>query len=234
MRFRDRTEAGRRLADHCDHLRGESPVVLALPRGGVPVAAEVADRLGAPLDVLVVRKLGLPRQPELGVGAVGEGGTTVWNRDLLGQLGLGPDDLREVTDREGTEVDRRVARYRGRDRGVDVAGRTVVLVDDGLATGSTARAAVEVLREWGAGRVVLAVPVAPRASVDELAGVADEVVCVATPDPFRAIGEFYDDFTQVSDDQVVAGLRAARSGGAVDHGDGTTGDAATLLSLIHI
>ena len=140
MRFRDRVDAGRQLAERLAGLRDDDVVVLALPRGGVPVAAEVAGELQAPLDVLVVRKVGLPRQPELGVGAVGEGGEVVWNTDLLRELGATPEDLHPVADRETEEVARRVARYRGDAPGIDVRGRTVVVVDDGLATGFTARA----------------------------------------------------------------------------------------------
>ncbi len=224
MRFRDRHDAGRRLAQVLDHLRGEDPVVLALPRGGVPVAAEVADHLACPMDVLVVRKLGLPGQPELGVGAVGEGGTTVYNRDLLDQVGIEPADLADVTERETEEVHRRIERYRDGRPGVDVAGRTVIVVDDGVATGFTIRAAVRILRERGAGRIVVAVPVGPRSAVQELQELADEVVCLSSPTPFQAIGPHYDDFHQVADEEVVAGLQSARSGGAGDHGDGTSQD----------
>lgn len=225
MRFRDRVDAGRQLAERLAGLRDDDVVVLALPRGGVPVAAEVAGELHAPLDVLVVRKVGLPRQPELGVGAVGEGGEVVWNTDLLRELGATPEDLHPVADRETEEVARRVARYRGDAPGIDVRGRTVVVVDDGLATGFTARAGVEVARRRGAARVVVAVPVGSRSAVADLDRIADEVVCLATPSPFRAIGLFYDDFDQVSDDRVVAGLQAARSGGA---GDDVDRDAPTL------
>ena len=224
MRFRDRHDAGHQLADQLDHLRDEDPVVLALPRGGVPVAAEVADHLGCPMDVLVVRKLGLPRQPELGIGAVGEGGTTVYNHDLLDQVGIEPADLAHVAEREIDEVHRRIERYRGGRAGVDVAGRTVIVVDDGVATGFTVRAAVRILRERGAGRIVVAVPVGPRSAVEELQALADEVVCLSSPTPFTAIGPHYDDFHQVADEEVVAGLRDARSGGAGDHTDDTSQD----------
>ena len=210
MRFRDRRDAGRQLAEQLDHLRGEDPVVLALPRGGVPVGAEVADHLGCVMDVLVVRKLGLPRQPELGVGAVGEGGTTVYNRDLLDQVGIEPADLDQVAERETEEVHRRIERYRGGRAGVAVAGRTVIVVDDGVATGFTVRAAVRILRERGAGRIVVAVPVGPTSAVHELEELADEVVCLSSPTPFQAIGPHYDDFHQVSDEEVVAGLQSAR------------------------
>lgn len=211
MRFRDRRDAGRRLANELTVIRHEHPVVLALPRGGVPVAAEVAEALEAPLDVLVVRKIGYPLQPELGVGAVGESGPPVFNLRLLRDLDLVPEDLERVVIDETREVHRRVAVYRGSRPGVPVTGRTVVLVDDGVATGFTLRAGVQVLREQGAGRIVIAVPVGARAAVSELRRLADEVVCLSTPEHFAAIGEFYADFGQVPDEDVVALLERART-----------------------
>jgi putative phosphoribosyl transferase len=215
MRFRDRSDAGRQLAAWLTGLRAELPVVVALPRGGVPVAAEIARDLQAPLDVLVVRKLGHPSQPELGIGAIGEGGAVVVNRELVDQLRVSQAALAEVRAREEAELARRVARYRRDGDQVPMTGRTVVLVDDGLATGFTARAAIDVLRHLGARRVVLAVPVAPADTVEELRTLADDVVCLETPDPFRAIGEWYDDFRQVSDEEVADGLAeaATRTGG---------------------
>jgi putative phosphoribosyl transferase len=210
MTFRDRVDAGRRLAERLAVHSGESAVVVALPRGGVPVAAEVAKALGAPLDVLVVRKLGCPWQPELGMGAIAEGDITVRNEDLIERIGVDDATIRAVADRERAELDRRVRRYRGDRPPVPVEGRTAILVDDGIATGSTARAAVDVLRRRGASRVVLAVPVAPREAVIALGDVADEVVAVETPRLFMAIGQFYDDFTQTSDDEVAT-LLAERS-----------------------
>jgi putative phosphoribosyl transferase len=203
VQFVDRRDAGRRLATRLAHLAGERPVVVGLPRGGVPVAFEVARALGAPLDVLVVRKLGCPWQPELGVGALGEGDIRLLNRRLMREIGVSETDLSEVVEREQRELEARVARYRGEREPVPVEGRTVIVVDDGLATGFTARAAIEVLRHRGAGRVVLAVPVAPMDAVVDLRGVADEVVCVHTPASFWAIGQFYDDFTQTADDEVT-------------------------------
>jgi putative phosphoribosyl transferase len=203
VRFRDRVDAGRQLAGQLERLRAEHPVVIGLPRGGVPVAAEVARVLDAPLDVLVVRKLGHPLQPELGIGAIGEGGAIVLNRELVNQLQVSPEAIREVRAREEVELARRVARYRGDGARVPVEGRTVVLVDDGLATGFTARAAIDVLRHLGAGRVVLAVPVAPADTVAELRALADDVVCVEMPAPFRSIGEWYVDFSQVGDAEVT-------------------------------
>ena len=192
-------------------LRDERPVVLALPRGGVPVAAEVAHALDAPLDVLVVRKLGVPTQPELGMGAIGEGGVRVVDPDIVRQAGVRPAQIAAVEAREREELDRRVARYRGARPMVPVRGRVVVIVDDGIATGGTARAAVQVARLLGATRVVLAAPVAPLDTVHELIEVADAVVVVSTPSPFYAIGPWYDEFTQTTDDEVRALLRGGES-----------------------
>jgi len=215
MAFRDRVDAGRQLAARLAAYRDEPVVVVALPRGGVPVAAEVARALRAPLDVLVVRKLGCPWQPELGMGAIAEGDITVRNEELIARLGVDDAAVRSVADRERTELERRIRRYRGERPPVPVEGRTVILVDDGIATGSTARAAVDVLRRRGAARVVLAAPVAPREAVATLGNAADEVVTVETPRLFMAIGQFYDDFSQTTDDEV-AGLLAERSEGSAD------------------
>lgn len=205
--FSDRTEAGRELARSLEHLRRDDVVVLALPRGGVPVAREIADALGAPLDVLVVRKIGHPQQPELGIGAVGEGGVRLVNDALLGRTGVTADQVDAIAEAEAREVDRRVATYRGGRPAVALDGKTVVVVDDGLATGFTARAAVGVARKLGAARVVVAVPVAPRESVDELAQIADEVVAAQTPPFFQSIGQYYRDFHQLDDDEVIDLLR---------------------------
>lgn len=226
MHLRGRTDAGRRLARRIAELGLDDPVVVALPRGGVPVAAEIADALDAALDVLVVRKLGHPRQPELGVGAVGEGGVTLFNGPLMRQLGLSAADLEPVRAREQIELERRVARYRGDDPRAPVAGREVVLVDDGLATGFTARAGLDLLRRAGARTVVLAVPVAPADTVAELHGAADLVVCLHAPQHFRAIGDWYDDFTQVSDEEVTSALalRATTGGGARSRRDTGRGE----------
>jgi putative phosphoribosyl transferase len=203
MRFRDRADAGRQLAWRLQQYRTEAPVVVGLPRGGMPVAAEVARALEAPLDVLVVRKLGCPWQPELALGAVGEDGAMVLNPALIAGIGLAPQDLAEVVRTERGELERRLAGYRGRRPAVPVAGRTVIVVDDGLATGASARAATRVLRRRGARRIVLAVPVAPPETVKALGGVADEVVALETPRAFLAIGQCYDDFTQTSDQEVT-------------------------------
>lgn len=215
MTFRDRVDAGRQLASRLAAYRDEPVVVVALPRGGVPVAAEVARSLGAPLDVLVVRKLGCPWQPELGMGAIAEGDITVLNEELIARVGVDDAAISMVADRERAELERRIRRYRGERPPVPVQGRTVILVDDGIATGSTARAAVDVLRRRGASRVVLAAPVAPREAMATLGHAADEVVTVETPRLFMAIGQFYDDFSQTTDDEV-ADLLAERSEGSAD------------------
>jgi putative phosphoribosyl transferase len=204
MLFRDRVEAGRRLGERLVSLAPEHAVVLGLPRGGVPVAYEVARALGVPLDVILVRKLGVPWQPELAMGAIGEGGVRVVNDEVLRAADVGDGELAVVERRERAELDARVRRFRGDRRRVDLRGRTAVIVDDGVATGSTASAACRIARAQGATRVVLAVPLAPPDSVEALRHEADEVVCLETPEPFFAIGEWYADFSPTSDDEVVA------------------------------
>ena len=211
MAFIDRADAGRRLAARLQHLRGDQVVVLGLPRGGVPVAYEVARALDAPLDVIVVRKLGVPFQPELAMGAIGEEGVRIINEEVVSIAGVSASQLDEVEARERTELEVRVRRFRGGRPPIGLEGRIVVVVDDGIATGSTARAACQVARARGAARVVLAVPVAPPDWRGRLGKFADELVCLHTPDPFYAVGQFYDNFTQTSDEEVVACLeRAAR------------------------
>ncbi|WP_263731864.1 phosphoribosyltransferase family protein [Cellulomonas sp. SG140] len=206
--FADRIEAGRELARLLERLRGQDVVVLGLPRGGVPVAYEVAQTLGAPLDVVVVRKLGVPYQPELAMGAIGEGGARVVDHAVLATLGVSEDDLAEVERQERIELEARIALLRsGRPR-VDLAGRVAVIVDDGIATGSTMRVACKVARTLGAARIVVAVPVAPVEALRDLPE-ADEVVCVATPHAFRAVGSHYRDFSPTTDEEVVVLLDAA-------------------------
>jgi putative phosphoribosyl transferase len=221
MPFRDRREAGRRLAERLSGLRASSPLVLGLPRGGVPVASEVAKALRAPLDILVVRKLGVPFQPELGMGAVGEDGVRVLNADVLRQARVTESQLAQVEARERAEVEERAARLRGGRPAIPLQARTVVIVDDGLATGGTARAAVRVARERGAARVILAVPVAPPETVAALRRDADDVVAVETPEPFFAIGGWYSDFSPTSDDEVIALL--TQGGAAREVGGGVSG-----------
>jgi putative phosphoribosyl transferase len=213
--FLDRIDAGRQLARRLLATREESPVVLGLPRGGLPVALEVARALGAPLDVLVSRKLGAPESPEYGIGAIAEGGAVYLRDDAIREIGLSERDVAEIAEREGAEVERRVRRYRGGRPPVDVRGRTVILVDDGIATGGTARAAVRALRERGAARVVLAVPVVARRTAERLAAEVDALVFVEAPEDFYAVGQWYEDFRQTSDEEVEACLAAARA--AEDH-----------------
>ena len=202
--FRNRVDAGRHLAlvVRAAGLGGGPTVVLGLPRGGVPVAAEVSVALGAPLDVIVVRKLGVPFQPELAMGAIGEDGVRVENEEIVGSCGISAVELEAIEQRERHELNRRAQKYReGRPR-LDLQGHCAVIVDDGIATGSTARAACRVAHALGASRIVLAVPVAPRATVAALRSVCEEVLCVACPDPFPAVGEFYADFSPTTDDEV--------------------------------
>jgi putative phosphoribosyl transferase len=201
--FENRRDAGRQLAGRLAVYRDAAPVVLALPRGGVPVGAEVAEALGAPLDVVLVRKLGVPFQPELGMGAIGEGGIEVVDASLVRRAGVTREQLAAVEAQERAELARRAASYRGDRHPVPVEGRTVIVVDDGLATGGTARAAIEVVRARGAARVVLAVPIAPTDTVAALQAVADEVVSVETSDHFGALGQWYLDFRPTADAEVV-------------------------------
>ncbi|HWM04328.1 MAG TPA: phosphoribosyltransferase family protein [Actinophytocola sp.] len=201
MRFRDRVEAGRRLAERLDHLRAEDPVVVGLPRGGVPVAAEIAVALGAPLDIVLVRKIGAPQRLELAVGAIGEDGVTVKNEAVLAELGLSWEDVAEQVAHERAELDRRARTLRP-GAGPSLTDRTVILVDDGIATGATVIAAIRVTRRLGARRIVLAVPVAPADTVSRLREIADEVVCGMAPVRFLAVGQWYEDFTQVPDEHV--------------------------------
>jgi len=215
--FADRIDAGRQLARHLAHLRGTDVVVVGLPRGGVPVAAEVSEALGAPLDVIVVRKLGVPFQRELAMGAIGEGGIRVVNRDVVDLAGVSPEELAAVEAHERVELERRSARFRADRPRIALTGRTVVVVDDGVATGSTAKAACQVARAHGAHRVVLAVPVAPADWTARMGDAADEYVCIRTSDDFFGVGQFYQDFTQVDDDEVVELLRRASARRAPSH-----------------
>lgn len=202
--FLDRRDAGRQLAHRLEAWRGTDLVVLGLPRGGVPVAAEVARALGASLDVIVVRKVGVPWQPELAMGAVGEEGVQVLNDGVLRQVDVPTDALGTAVRREGVEVERRARLYRGSRPRVPLTGRTALIVDDGIATGATARAACQVARAHGAGHVVLAVPVAPHGWTDDFGAVADECVAVEAPKAFFAVGAHYQDFTPTRDEEVVS------------------------------
>jgi putative phosphoribosyl transferase len=207
--FADRVDAGRRLARSLQHLAGEDVIVLGLPRGGVPVAAEVADALHAPLDVVLVRKLGVPVHPELAMGAIGEGGVRVLDQALADRLGVSASEVRRVEEHERRVLDHRSGVLRRGRAPLDLRGRTAIVVDDGVATGSTARVACHVARELGARRVVLAAPVGPPEVVDRVPE-ADEVVVLATPAGFRAVGAHYRDFAPTSDAEVVELLDAAR------------------------
>src|SRR5215475_6653023 len=207
MRFRNRSDAGRRLASRLEDLRGKDVVILGLPRGGVAVALALA----APLDIILVRKLGVPAQPELGMGAIGESDARVINPDVVRYARVSEAQMAEVERKERAELQRRVRRFRGDAPREPLTGRIAVIVDDGIATGSTARAACQVARAQGAATVVLAVPVAPPGADVAMRGDADVVICLEMPERFLAIGEWYDDFAQTSDEEVVALLRAARA-----------------------
>ena len=209
MMFEDRADAGRQLARAVDAYRDEDPVVLGLPRGGVPVAFEVARRLRAPLDVILVRKLGVPFQPELAVGAVGEDGVLVVNRDVLASTRLTGDQMDELERAGRAELESRVQRLRGTRPRISLENRLALVVDDGVATGATARAACQVARAHGARAVVLAVPVASSRTVTEMRSELDDMVCLDTPYPFWAVGQVYRNFGQVADEEVVALLDRA-------------------------
>jgi predicted phosphoribosyltransferase len=216
MRFRDRRDAGRQLAVAVaralavrPHTGNDDVVVLALPRGGVPVGYEIATQLRAPLDVFVVRKLGVPGHPELGMGAIAPGGIQVLNDSLIWELGISPREIADVVSRERAELERRDRLFRGDRQPPALAGRTVVVVDDGLATGSTMEAAVAALRASGSASIVAAVPVGAPESCERLRPRTDELVCLETPAPFNAVGEWYDDFAQTTDEEVRDLLAAA-------------------------
>lgn len=204
--FRDRADAGVRLAHAVGALGLVDPLVVALPRGGVPVAAELARRLGATLDLIVVRKIGCPGQPELGIGALADGGVRLLNESLISRLGLSASDVDAAVRVADAELTRRVERFRAACPRAERRGRTVLLVDDGLATGFTARAALGVLRLDGATRIALAVPVAPPQVLDDLRRLADDVVCLESPACFQGVGQYYEEFGQDNDEAVCAVL----------------------------
>jgi len=211
-RFRDRTEAGQLLARALDEFAGRDDVtILALPRGGVPVAHEIAGRLHAPLDVFLVRKLGVPWYPELAMGALASGGVEVVNDDVVRAYGIPPHVIHAVAEHEQEELDRRTLEYRGDRPFPALAGRTVILVDDGLATGSTMRAAVLAVRKQDPAKIVVAVQVAAIQTCEELRREVDRLVCLRTPEDFLAVGAWYDDFSQTSDEEVRKLLSAAIS-----------------------
>jgi predicted phosphoribosyltransferase len=205
MRFENRADAGRFLAERLTFYAGRQDVlVLALPRGGVPVAAEIAAALGAPFDVFLVRKLGVPGQPELAMGDIAEGGTMVLNEELIASIGVPRAMIEQVAARERQELERRQRLYRGARQPPDTRGRVVILVDDGLATGASMEAAVEALRAMQPARIVVAVPVGARESCARIGALADEIVCARMPEFFSAVGQWYSDFSETSDDEVKA------------------------------
>ena len=207
--FANRRSAGRQLPARLQHLREEKPVVLALPSGGVPVGFEVAEGLDAPLDIVLVRKIGVPWQPELALGAVVNGADpqTIINRNLAAELAIDEDYITSETARQLQEIERRRKVYLGNRPPVPLAGRTVIVVDDGIATGSTARTALRAIRNAGAGKIVLAVPVAPKDALDELQTEVDEIICLSTPSPFFAVGAHYAEFGQLVDADVISLLK---------------------------
>ena len=209
MLFRDRRHAGRLLAEKLKPLeRRHDVIVLGLPRGGVPVAYEVARALDAPLDVFIVRKLGLPAHEELAMGAIASGGVRVLNREIVEALGISEELVARVAAEQQRELERRAREYRGNRPQLDVLGKTVVLVDDGLATGASMRAAIEALRALEPARLIVAVPVAAPSTCEELGALVDEIVCAVTPEPFYAVGLWYADFSETSDEEVRALLGA--------------------------
>src|SRR5665647_3902850 len=209
MPFNDRTDAGRQLAKALARYKNQRPVVLALPRGGVPVAAEIAAKLDAPLDLILVRKIGVPSQPELAMGAVVDGlaPIVVRNEEVLRLSGTTTDEFDEVCEKERAEIERRRKLYIGDRPRAEIAGQVVIVVDDGIATGTTTRAALQAIRKQKPKELVLAVPVAPRDTIAELREEVDALICLETPEPFLAIGYFYRDFAQVGDEEVMAILR---------------------------
>ena len=209
VRFRDRVDAGQKLAEALMGYRGQAPMILGLPRGGVPVAFEVARALAAPLDVWVVRKLGAPGRPELGMGAIAEGGGSYLDPNIRRILGVSREEVRAAVEREHRELERRSVLFRDGRPLPDVAGRTVIVVDDGIATGGTAHAAVRAIRARHPRRLVLAVPVGAPDAIAALRNEVDDLVCLMTPDDLRAIGAWYEDFSQTSDSSVCALLKQA-------------------------
>jgi len=208
--YRDRRDAGRQLADRLQNYRDEDPIVIGLPRGGVEVAFEIARALNAPLDVIVSRKLGAPDQPELGIGAVAQGGILFLDESLVRTLGIADHEIESIAERERDEMRRRATEYRGSEDLPDLKGKTVILVDDGLATGVTSRAAILAARSRNPRRIILAVPVCAPETDTELAGDVDELVCLHTPDRFIAVGFWYQNFGQTTDAQVIELLEEAR------------------------
>lgn len=217
MYFRDRQDAGRRLAKALRTFHGRGDVlVLGLARGGVPVAFEVAEALEVPLEVFAVRKLGVPGQEELAMGAIASGGLRVLNEDVVGALALEPHEIERASEREAAELERRERTYRGDRPQHSLAGKTILLVDDGLATGSSMRVAVQAVRSHDPAQIIVVVPVGPPGTCERMRSEADAVVCLEEPGGFFAVGQFYDDFRQTTDDEIIALLDRSRRGANTD------------------
>ncbi len=210
--FSDRREAGALLAEKLEKYKGSDAIVLALPRGGVPVAYEVSTALKLPLDVFIVRKLGAPGNPELAMGAIAQGGVIVLNDDVIGGLRINESSIMKVSESERNELSRRELLYRKDAQPQIIKEKTIIIIDDGLATGASMKAAVKALRKMGASRIIVSIPVAPRSSCEELLEEADEVICYSTPDYFSSVGEWYEDFTQTTDEEVRLLLEKAHGG----------------------
>ena len=210
MAFRDRSDAGRKLAEELEQFAEEDLIVLGMPRGGVEVAFEVAQALQAPLDVIVIRKLGAPSNPEFGFGAIGPNGVRILDDQSVRMLGLSEEDIERVAEREREELERRIEEYRGERTMPDMEGKTLIVVDDGAATGGSARAAVRALKEMNPGKLILALGVAPPDTAEELRQEVDELICLETPSAFMAVGQWYSNFSQTTDEQVVELLKRAK------------------------
>lgn len=209
-RFADRAEAGRFLASDLLDLKGKDAIVLAIPRGGIVVGFEVANALGIPLDVIIPRKIGAPDNPELAIGAMTEDGTIILNQRLIEYLRVSEDYIKRESEKQRLEIERRLKSYRGEAPYPNLKNREAIIVDDGIATGSTMKAALASVRKRGARTVVIAIPVGPSSTIRELKQQADRVICLHTPEYFEAIGQFYDDFTQTTDEEVVRLLKLSR------------------------
>ena len=208
--FANRVEAGKRLASELENLVGKNAIVLAIPRGGVVVGYEIAKAFNVPLDVIIPRKIGAPDNPELAIGAMTEDGTIILDKNLVSYLGVSQDHIREESERQKNEIERRLKSYRGNEPYPNLRGKDVIIVDDGIATGSTMKAALASVKNRGAKTVTVAVPVGPPSTIDELKKQADEVVCPYTPEYFQAIGQFYVDFEQTTDEEVIQLLKKSK------------------------
>ena len=208
--FKNRQVAGQLLAEKLMEFKSQSPLVLGIPRGGIPVAFEVAKKLQAPLDLLAVKKIGSPTNLELAIGAVSEDGKPWLNKQIIHYLRIGAEELQRIVKLKTDEVKKQSLRLRGSSQGIDVEGKTLIIVDDGIATGATLSAAIALLRSRKAKQIIVATPVAPESTLQLIAKVADRVVCLHAPEYFNAVGDWYDDFTQVSDDEVIEMLRSKK------------------------